>query len=123
MIVPRLAHESVRRGPFAALLVLLGLLLGLAPAAGAAQSFRSPLIRLGSVDAAAAPATIRSADRAVIGAKAPDAHPTFLGPPPEPRIVVERLAGRPLPQVAAPASQDSAQFVRALYQARAPPAA
>ena len=122
LIVPRMAHESVRRGPFAALLVLLSLLLGVAPATGAVPSLRDPLSRLGSAHPGAPPTAIRPADRYVVSAVAPDADPTSFGPPPEPRVVVERLPGRPLPQVALLASQEVAQFAGAHYQARAPPA-
>ena len=125
--MPKRAHEIVRRGPFAALLVLLSLLLGVAPATGAVQSFGDRHTRLGSAHLGAPPATIRTGDRDVVKAKAkakaPDADPTSFDPPPEPRVVVERLPSRSLPQIALLASQEVAQFSGAHYQARAPPAA
>ena len=123
MIVPRMADQSVRRGPLAALLLLLSLLLGVAPATGAVQSLGDPLAGFDSAHLGAPPAKIRPADRDVIRAKAPDADPISFDQPPEPCLVVERLPGRPLPRLALLASREVAQFAGAHYQARAPPAA
>jgi len=120
--VPDRAQEGVRRGPFAALLLLLGLVLSSGPFAGGVQSIRDPGPRLGSARFGAPTSALRFTGQRVVSddAAATDA-PTVL--PPAPRIVVEPLTARPLPPVAAESPSELSPVATASYRARAPPAA
>jgi len=119
--VPTAAQDRGRRGPLAALLILLSLVLGSATAAGGAD-LRGPSARLGSsrhVPAAAVlPAGARSAvDEEIAGSAAGSSVP-----PTAPGIVTERLRARPAAGFRPGAEAAVAGPASASYRARAPPA-
>jgi hypothetical protein len=120
--VPSTAQDRDRRGPFAALLILLSLLLASGPAAAAVDDVRAPAARLGSSRQAAAtallpPGTRNPFDDEISG---PGDDPGLL--PSRPGIVTERLWARPPAE--APSHEWGAvpQPPGASYRARAPPA-
>jgi hypothetical protein len=119
--VPTSAQDRVRRGPLAALLLLLGLFLAVGSGA-AGDELRAPAARLGSArhsgSAALLPSGLRNPSDDELSGTGAD--PSFLPSPPG--IVTERLAARP---GAEPGSQASGAVPRppgAAYRARAPPA-
>lgn len=119
--MPTPAQDRVSRGPFAALLILLSLVLGPA-AAAAGGNFSGPAPRLGSgrhtVAAVLAPSTTRNPldDEAVGGGD-----PLVL--PPHPRIVTEALQSRPGTDLSPRSSAAIPPSAVAPYRARAPPVA
>ena len=121
--MPRSVYEGDRRGPFAALLILIGLLFSSGSLAAPGGSLRDAGARAGSVRAGTAAPSLRSADAATPADDAGrSATPSFLRPPP-PHIVFELLAARPRQQGEIRALALAAKAPVAPYQARAPPAA
>jgi hypothetical protein len=121
--VPRWAHHEDRRGPFAALLILIGLLFSAGSVSAGGIVGRDASARLGPLRQGSATSLVHAADGATLAAEdsGTDA-PSFLRPP-RPRIVVERLASRPAQPRAVAASPARPASPAAPYRARAPPAA
>ena len=121
--MPKPAQDRVRRGPFAALLILLGLFLTSGPSAAAGFDLRAPTSRLGSSRPGAAAALLPSGARNPLDdeASGAGAGPTLL--PFRPVVVTERLAGRPSAEAGSEASAAAPRPPSASYRARAPPAA
>lgn len=119
--MPTRAQDGNRRGPLAALLIVLSLFLGSATAAASAD-VRGPSTRLGSSRHNAAAALLPSGAR-----NSPDEEVSGAGGgqsllPCGPAILTESLSARPLPEVP---SVEWAAIPRpgsASYRARAPPA-
>ena len=120
--MPDLAHERLRSGSLAALLLLLGALLG-SGAAAADYEARSSAARLGAERQVAAHAALRTAVRDSLpdDEADPDRLPYF--PPPRPAVVRAAVESRPAD--AGPAAESLARPRRgsAPYRARAPPPA
>lgn len=120
--MPTTAQDRVRRGPFAALLILLSLLLGSANAAAAGTDLRGPASRLGSsrhgATAALLPAGTRNPleDEASAGGTGPALSPS------RPGIITERLWARPSAETRSQPQDAFPQSAGASYRARAPPA-
>lgn len=118
--MPTKAQDGDRRGPLAALLILLSLFLGSATAAAGAD-LRGPATRLGAgrhnIAAALPPATRGSLDDETSSA---GGDPSVL--PSRPGIVTERLWA--IPRAATPSRPrvEVPQRGSASYRARAPPA-
>lgn len=112
----------MRRGPVAALLILLSLIAGSGSVAGAGSALRDPLTRLASARTAAGTGIVLARPRDG-GSETtdPDAAPSLL--PPGPCILVERLAPTPLRLVGTKATANLPTISAAPYRARAPPAA
>jgi hypothetical protein len=120
--VPTPAQDRVRRGPFAALLILLSLLLGSANAAAAGGDVRAPASRLGSSRQGSATALLPSGTRNPLDDEASGGGtgPSLL--PPTPGIVTERLSTRPEAEAPTRARSAVPGLRIASYRARAPPA-
>jgi len=118
--VPYQAHDRVRRGPFAALLILLGLLLSSGAVTGSASVPRSSAARQSSDRAGAAILVARFEERSVLSGETPD--PDSFAPPASPRIATSALWVRPLAQAGLGASPSFLQPAYRSYRARAPPA-
>lgn len=118
--VPKLAQDNIRRGPIAALLVLLSLFASSGAIAGAAPNGRDTVTRPGSARPGAAASTIRSADD-LLADEAGDTA-SFV-PPPPPRIVAEPLFAGPAQTIAPAAFSAPRAGAASPYRARAPPAA
>jgi hypothetical protein len=120
--VPTPAQDRVRRGPLAALLILLGLVLasGTAAAAGFDLSTASRLgpSRPGQATALLPPATRNPLDEEESD---PATGPSPL--PSAPGVVTERLGARPRPETPSPVQAAVPHPPGASYRARAPPAA
>ncbi len=119
--MPNPAQDRIRRGPFAALLILLGLVLGSANAA-ASYDLRGPASRLGSSRQGTAPALLPAGTR---GSVADEASGAGTGPsllPSTPGIVTERLSARPRAETPWRAESAVPGSPTAAYRARAPPA-
>ena len=114
------AGDKDRRAPFAALLILFGLLLGAGSVTNAQAGLRGPGARL--VQSGKAPAHILPGGRAILSDEEarPDAQP-FV-PPTQPVVVAARSTEAPL-QAANGSSFNPHQAPTASYRARAPPAA
>jgi hypothetical protein len=119
--VPKLAQDSIKRGPVAAFLVLFGLFASSGSIAGAAPNARDTLAR-GSARPDAA-ATIRSADPCLVSDEAGRQDPDSFLPPPRPRIVVEALSAAPAQRIACNSSPAPRKVAASPYRARAPPSA
>ena len=120
MFVPTRAQMRETRGPLAALLILVGLLFS----AGAVSStgIRDGSVRLGSARQGSAPSLVRASEAASAADEAtPDDVSSFV-PPPEPRVVFERLALRPADPLFPQSDAARARPATASYRARAPPA-
>lgn len=117
--MPNTAQDRVRKGPFAALLILLSLMLGSATAAAGAD-LRGPSTRLGSSRQGPVTALLPSPARSSPDDEAPSPGPSLL--PSAPRIVTERLAERPSAEAPPPVLSGAARPAGASYRARAPPA-
>ena len=120
--MPKPAQDRIVRGPFGALLILLGLMLSSGTAAAAGFDLRQSAPRLGSSRSAAAVALLASGVRDPSGEEAPDSAGGAAAPS-GPSLVARSLWERPPAEPrraddAAPA--DPAKFP---YRARAPPAA
>lgn len=120
--MPMPAQDRIIRGPFAALLILLGLLLGSANAAAAGGDLRGPGARPGSSRYGAAAALLPSGTRNALDDEAPGEGTGPALPPSAPGIVTQALWARPAAE--APSAQASARPRPAggSYRARAPPA-
>ncbi|MEO7177419.1 MAG: hypothetical protein ABIW83_01105 [Allosphingosinicella sp.] len=121
--MPTTAQDRVRRGPFAALLILLSLLLSSGIDAAAGNDFRSPLARLapsrnGAGTAVLLSGTRNPSDDESIG---PEGGP-FLAPS-EPVPVTDLLWARPLADSQRGDRVPGPRPATASYRARAPPAA
>jgi hypothetical protein len=120
--VPSTAQDRDRRGPLAALLILLSLFLAAETAAAASYDVRPPAARLGSSRpgpsaALLPPGTRNSLDDEIAGA---GGDPSLL--PPAPGIVTERLWARPLAEAPSETQGAVERPPSASYRARAPPA-
>lgn len=120
--MPTSAQDRVRRGPFAALLILLSLLLGSANAAAAGSDIQAPASRLGSSRQGNATALLPPGARNPLDDETSGGGtgPTLL--PSTPGIVTERLAARPLAEAPPRAPAAVPGPPSAAYRARAPPA-
>jgi hypothetical protein len=120
--VPTAAQDRVRRGPFAALLILLSLLLGSAGASAAGNDPRGPASRLGSSRQGTATALLPATARNPVEDETPGAGTGPSLPASAPYIPAERLWARPRADF--PSSQLGALpgVPGAPYRARAPPA-
>lgn len=121
--MPNRAQDRVRRGPFAALLILLSLLLGSANAAAAAGGdIQAPASRLGSSRQGSATALLPSGTRNPLDDEMSGGGtgPSLL--PSTPAIVTEPLWARPRAEAPLPALADVPGPAAAPYRARAPPA-
>jgi hypothetical protein len=118
--VPNKAHDRFERGPFAALLILLGLVFSAGSLAGGASAQHGSTVRQSSVRSSAAVLTARPAERSLFSEEVPDPNP--LVPPSPPVVVTTALWARPsagTPTGAVSAARRSAPLS---YRARAPPA-
>jgi hypothetical protein len=120
--VPNPAPDRVRSAPFAALLLLLGVLLG-SGGAGAADLGLRGASRPGAVRHGATLSLSRSAPRAAATDDYPEPQPNASGPPSLPSVVTVRLTARPANRAASAASLAPAGQAFPSYRARAPPAA
>ena len=121
--MPRTAQDRAGRGPFAALLILLSLVLGSATAAAASADTSGPATRLAPGRQNSAAALLASGTRNPLEdeAKGAGAGPSIL--PCRPGIVTELLPARP--RAGSPSAAPAAlpRTANAPYRARAPPAA
>jgi hypothetical protein len=113
------AQDRVGRGPFAALLILLSLVLGSVTAAAGAD-LRGPSTRLGSSRHSTATALIPSPARSPLDEEIPGPGPSLL--PFVPGIVTESLPARPGAESRPAAGSAVPRSATASYRARAPPA-
>ena len=121
--MPRWAHEGDRRGPLAALLILVGLLFSAGSVSAAGTSVRDASARLGQARSGSASASVRTSEWSILSDEsgAPDTD-SFV-PPSPPRLVVEPLAQRPSNQPEPGGTDGHHKKTAAAYRARAPPAA
>lgn len=120
--MPTTAQDRVRRGPLAALLILLGLFLTSGTAAATSFDLRAPASRLGSSRQGTAAALLPPGARNPLDdeTSAGGAGPPLL--PSEPGIVTERLPARPRAETPSLAQAAGPRPAAAAYRARAPPA-
>ena len=115
--------QGVRRGPVAALLILIGMCAGLAPLSGSSAASRDAAARILSVrGAASAASAVRASDRASISEPARVTEPRAVILPPPPLIVAiltEWAAPALFPAETSFGLQD---LLAHHYRARAPPA-
>ena len=121
--MPRLAQQGDRRGPLAALLIVLGLLLGAGPASTSSASARDAFARPGSLRQGATVSLPRSTDQSTLSEEESGADPFSFVPPVPPQIVLDGLASWPSGVDFASVNSPSGQSAAAPYRARAPPAA
>lgn len=119
--MPTKAQDRVLRGPFAALMILLSLVLGSATAATAAAGTSGPATRLAPSRQSSAAALVPSGTRNTLEEEAKGAGPSVL--PGRPGVVTERLTARPSAETFSAAPAASPRAATAAYRARAPPAA
>jgi hypothetical protein len=120
--VPNPAQDRIGRGPFAALLILLSLLLGSANAAAAHGDIQAPASRLGPSRQGSAAALLPSGTRNPLDDEMTGGGggPCLL--PSAPGIVTERLPARPRSEAAPGVRTPAPRPAGACYRARAPPA-
>lgn len=118
--MPTPAQDRMRRGPLAALLILLSLVLGSASSA-AGSDLRGPAARPGSSRQASA-ALLPSATRNNLDDDASGEGADSSLPPSAPGIVTQALWARPLPEAPSATSKAVPRPAHAAYRARAPPA-
>jgi hypothetical protein len=121
--VPTPAQDRVRRGPLAALLILLGLVLASGTAAAAGYDLSTPASRLGPIRPGQATALLPPGTRNPLDGEQSD---PATGPSPlpsAPGIVTERLGARPRAEGPSSAQAAVPPPPVASYRARAPPAA
>lgn len=119
--MPTTAQDRVSRGPLAALLILLSLLLA-AGTAAASDDLRAPAARLGSsrhnmATGLLPPGARNPSDDEMSGA---GADPSLLSS--GPGIVTERLWARPLAEAPSQERGSVPRTPSSSYRARAPPA-
>jgi hypothetical protein len=116
------AQDRDRRGPFAALLILLSLVLGSASAAAAGSGTTGSATRLGSSRHIVAAALLPAGTRNPLEdeASSAGAGPSVL--PSAPAIVTETLWATPWAEAPAAPAADVQRPTSASYRARAPPA-
>ena len=117
---PNPAQDKAIRGPFAALLLLLGLFLAPANAAPGAE------LRLaaGSVsDLQRASAVLRTSGQVDADDDRSDAEPQSFAPPSPPVIFTRIVGARPTAEPGIEAREIQAAHTHSPYRARAPPAA
>ena len=119
--MPNPAPDRVRSAPFAALLLLLGVLLG-SGGAGAADLGLRGASRPGAVRQGATLSVSRSAPRAAAADDYPEPQPSASGPPFLPSVVTVGLTARPGNDGATAPSFALARRVSPSNRARAPPA-
>jgi hypothetical protein len=117
--VPTTAQDRVRKGPFAALLILLSLFLSSATAASGAD-LRGPSTRFGAGRHNTAAALLPSPARSPLDDETPGSGPSLL--PSVPGLVTEKLPARPEAEFRPSARSAVPRPASASYRARAPPA-
>src|SRR5688500_9855467 len=115
--VPMPAQDRIIRGPFAALLILLSLLLGSAGAAAAGSDSRGPGARPGSSRPGAAAALLPSGPRNSLDDEASGEGAGASLPPSEPGIVTQALWAGPPAEAASAASSAVPRPAAANYRA------
>jgi hypothetical protein len=119
--VPTTAQDRVRRGPLAALLILLGLLLTAGTASAASDDLRAPAARLGSSRNGSSTALLPPGARDPLDELAgAGGDPSLLAC--TPGIVTEPLPARPGSEAESGLPGSLPRSPTASYQARAPPA-
>lgn len=119
--MPTMAHDRVRRGPAAALLILLSLLLtGISPGVG--NEIRERAARFGPSRHGPATAVLQAAARHSPDDESPGAGVGSSLPPSGPAIVTERLRTRPRADNPSGNRLAIPQPANTSYRARAPPA-
>jgi hypothetical protein len=119
--VPTTAQDRVRRGPLAALLILLSLVLTSGTAAAGYDS-GGAASRLGSSRQGTTTALLPPGTRNPLDDEAPGGGPGPLLLPSEPGIVTETLPATPRSAAGSNARPSIAQPATPSYRARAPPA-
>ncbi|MEA3065936.1 MAG: hypothetical protein QOJ27_2388 [Sphingomonadales bacterium] len=119
--MPTTAQDRDRRGPLAALLILLSLFLA-AGTAAAGSDVRGPAARFGSNRHNASTALLPPGARNLADDEMSGAGDDPSPVPSAPGIVTERLWERPLAEVASPERGSVPRPPSASYRARAPPA-
>lgn len=120
--MPTRAQSGASRGPFAALLILLSLVLGSAASTAAGADLRGPSTRLGSTRQGPSAALLAAPARSALEDEAPGSGSGAFGLPHRPAIVTERLWTGPEARIRAAAPATRASPAAASYRARAPPA-
>lgn len=118
--MPKWAHDRSGRGPFAALLILLGLVLSSGAAAGSASVQPGSAVRQSPVRSNAAILVARPAERGAVPGETPD--PKSFAPPRSPAVVKTILWARPTAETGFGAGPAIRQPAHRSYRARAPPA-
>lgn len=121
--MPTRAQDRIGRGPFAALLILLSLLLGSGSAAAAGFDIRQSAPRLGPSRGSAAVALLPSEIRNIAGDDVSAAGSGASLPPSAPGLVTRSLWARPAAEPGPRDQSPRARAANASYRARAPPAA
>ena len=121
--MPTRAQDRAGSGPFAALLILLSLVLGSANAAASSAGTNGPATRLAPAPHNSAAALLPSGTRNPLEDEADGARggPSLL--PSRPGIVTERLPARPRAEAPVRVPAAVPRPAIAAYRARAPPAA
>ena len=120
--MPTPAQDRLKRGPLAALLILLSLMLGSASAAAGGGALNGPAARPGSARHGAATALLPSGTRNALDDEAAGEGPGSALPPAAPEIVTKALWARPAGEAASAAWSAIPRPAAASYRARAPPA-
>jgi len=119
--VPTPAQDRIHKGPFAALLILLSLVLS-SGAAAAGSDLRGSAARLGPSRYGAATALLPSGARNPLDDEAKGTGAGAAVPPAAPGLVTHRLWARPLAQGPSGGPVALPKPANAPYRARAPPA-
>ena len=119
--MPMPAQDRMKRGPFAALLILLSLVLGSA-SASAASDIRAPGARPGSNRHGATAALFSPGTRNAFDDEVTGDGPGPALAPSAPAIVTQALWARPAAEVPVIAPAATPRPAAASYRARAPPA-
>lgn len=120
--MPGSAQDRVRRGPLAALLILLSLILSAGPAAATSSDIRSSA-RLGASRPGTSTAILLPGTRNSLEDEAPGSGGGTSVPPPRPAIITEYLWARPAALDATASRFALPPPTSSAYHARAPPAA
>ncbi|HEX8126966.1 MAG TPA: hypothetical protein VF548_15430 [Allosphingosinicella sp.] len=120
--MPTTAQDRTTTGPFAALLILLSLLLGSATSASGAD-LQGPAARLGASRGGPSTALLPAGTRNPLDDEAPGPElGSALPPPAAPGVVVELLWTGPGARFAGAQAAPPERRTGASYRARAPPA-